>query len=259
MKIPILFLASVTVARALNVFVELGIPPGFVDVNSVLTTPASTLTLMGPGTYTAAAWNIHGNLRMSTQGTYILVATNGPIIFASTSSVQGAADDLGNINGLVTLRVIAPGGFQPLGRVSGAVSLTQELAPVIEAPPPLLNFSVRMTLAAGQTQVAGFVVGGQLQRRMLIRAVGPALAGFGITNALATPIINLFRAQSRFATNDGWRDDAGAAAAATAVGAFPLPAASRDAAMLISLNPGAYTAQVSGGAGEVLLEIYFLE
>lgn len=259
MKIPLLFLASVTVARALNVLGDLGIPAGFVDLSPVLINPGSTLTLMGPGTYTAPSWNIHGNLRMSTQGTYILVATNGAIIFTSTSVVQGATDNLGNINGLVTVRVIAPGGFQASGRVSGGASLTQDLAPVIEPPPPLLNFSVRMTLAAGQTQVAGFVVGGQLQRRMLIRAVGPALAGFGITNALATPIINLFRAQSRFATNDGWRDDAGAAAAATTVGAFPLPAASRDAAMLISLNPGAYTAQVSGGAGEVLLEIYYLE
>lgn len=42
-------------------------------------------------------------------------------------------------------------------------------------------------------------------------------------------------------------------------GAFALPAASRDAALVLRLNPGSYTAQVVGGAGEVLVEVYFID
>jgi hypothetical protein len=260
MKIPVLFLASVTVARALNVFGEGTIDAGFVDANQVFLTPTSRLILRGPGTYTAASWNLQGNLAMSTQGTYTLVATSGTIIFGPTAVMLGAQDTLGNINGHVILRVVAPGGFQNHSLLKGSVTITQELAPPPPPePPPLVNLSLRSTLVAGQTQTAGFVIGGRASRRVLIRAIGPALTGFGIPNALATPIIDLFRYQQRFASNNGWRNEAGLAAVFTTVGAFPLPATSRDAAMLEYLEPGPYTVQVSGGAGEVLLEVYFVE
>jgi hypothetical protein len=48
---------------------------------------------------------------------------------------------------------------------------------------------------------------------------------------------------------------------ATQVGAFPLPAASKDAVFLATLPPGAYTIQVRGktGGGELIVEVYEID
>jgi hypothetical protein len=106
----------------------------------------------------------------------------------------------------------------------------------------------------------GFVVGGKTPRRVLVRAVGPTLSNFGVANALATPALAVFSGQTPSGTtNTGWADHPELAAAALAVGAFPLTPGSRDAARLLTLSPGSYTLQISGGAGEVLTEIYFVE
>ncbi len=85
--------------------------------------------------------------------------------------------------------------------------------------------------------------------RLLIRAVGPGLAGFGVQGALADPTVTLYRGSTVLATNDNWSSAANASeisSAATAVGAFALTSGSRDAAILTSLPAGSYTAVVSG-------------
>jgi hypothetical protein len=94
---------------------------------------------------------------------------------------------------------------------------------------------------------------------MLIRAVGPGLAAFGVPGTLADPQIDLFLGSTRVASNDNWGGDVAIKAAALATGAFPLDAASADAALLVRLDPGAYTAQVSGVGGKTgvaLVEAY---
>ena len=62
------------------------------------------------------------------------------------------------------------------------------------------------------------------------------------------------------ATNDGWANSAGIATAAIQTGAFTLPSGSKDAAVLITLNPGACTAQIksakNASSGVALIEIY---
>jgi hypothetical protein len=60
-------------------------------------------------------------------------------------------------------------------------------------------------------------------------------------------------------SNDNWGGDAAVAAAATRVSAFPLDAASRDAALTRSLSPGTYTVQLLGvnnTTGATLAEVY---
>ena len=94
-------------------------------------------------------------------------------------------------------------------------------------------------------------------RRLLVRAVGPTLAAFGVPGTLADPKLELYSGTTKIAENDNWGGDAQVAAAFTQVGAFGLPAASKDAVLLITLPPGAYTAQASGtGAGLALVEVY---
>lgn len=140
------------------------------------------------------------------------------------------------------------------------------LAPIAFAS-PLTNVSTRTTLAAGGTATTGFVVGGSGSRRVLVRAVGPGITQFGVTNALANPSITVFRGSTQIGANDdfsaGANVDATLPQQFTRVGAFPLTAGSRDAALITTLEAGPYTAQVRGGAatetGDVLLEVYFLD
>ena len=134
----------------------------------------------------------------------------------------------------------------------------------------LVNLSARNFAGTGDnTLIAGFVISGNVPKRLLIRGVGPRLAtGFGVAGALADPKVELYLSEggrsTLFAANDNWAETgAGPARAAfVTAGAFDLPdPTSRDAALIVTAPAGAYTAQVSGVAnttGEALIEIYEL-
>ncbi|MFO1450365.1 MAG: hypothetical protein U1F61_19550 [Opitutaceae bacterium] len=131
---------------------------------------------------------------------------------------------------------------------------------------PLLNVSTRTTLAANGSAITGFIIGGSGPRRVLIRAVGPGLARFGVPSPLANPSLILWKGNTQIGANDdfstGTNVDTTLSDQFAVVGAFPLTLGSRDAALAVELEPGAYTAQIRGSTatetGEVLLEVYFL-
>lgn len=140
--------------------------------------------------------------------------------------------------------------FQPLGAASGTAGR-------------LVNLSVRTFSGTdADTLIVGFVVGGSGGRSLLVRGVGPSLAGFGVTGVLANPRITAFSGSTSVASNDDWGSAANASAissTATAVGAFPLPAGSLDAALFTGFNVGGYTVQVGGAGnstGVALMEAY---
>jgi hypothetical protein len=118
------------------------------------------------------------------------------------------------------------------------------------------------TGAGERALVAGFTVEGDAPKTLLLRAIGPSLAGFGVAEAMANPQISLVAAKVArvIARTDGpWNADASLSGAFARTGAFPLAANSRDAALLVTLPPGAYTVQVKDGAGAegmTLVEIY---
>jgi hypothetical protein len=127
----------------------------------------------------------------------------------------------------------------------------------------LVNASTRAFVGTGdQVLIPGFAVIGEGEVRLLVRAIGPTLADFGVTGALADPELTLFSGSTAINANDNWGAAAnaeGLAAAARQVAAFALPAGSRDAALLVSLRAGAYTARISGvggATGTALMEIY---
>jgi len=129
----------------------------------------------------------------------------------------------------------------------------------------IANLSIRTNAGSGaQTLIVGFVVGGSGTngaKPLLVRGIGPALTGFGVGGALADPKIELFNAgAAKLFENDNW--NAADAATFAGVGAFPLPAGSRDSALFQSTLPSAtYSAQVSGvggATGVALAEIYDL-
>ena len=119
----------------------------------------------------------------------------------------------------------------------------------------LANVSLRTTLAPGQNVIVGFVVGGDgSPKDLLLRAAGPALAGFGLTGAMTDPRLELYRDSTKLADNNDW--PAALASSFAAAGAFPFAAASRDAALQRSFV-GAHTVQVTGtSGGAVLVEGY---
>jgi hypothetical protein len=121
----------------------------------------------------------------------------------------------------------------------------------------LVNLSIRTNAGTGaQTLIVGFNLSGTGTNQLLVRGVGPTLTTFGVTGVLADPALQLFRGPTAIATNDNWGGTAAIGSAATAVGAFPLPAASRDAVLLETLSTGSYTAQIGGGTGAALVELY---
>lgn len=199
--------------------------------------------------------NISGVNRVTAAGTYTWTKT-GPASAVLTYQ-SGAASSRLDVTFSSTLRGTYRETISGISQViSGEISFG---ALPLDRSAPLVNVSVRSTLVAGQPSIAGFVVSGTGSQRVLIRAVGPTLAQFGVTNAAATPSLTVFKGSAAFASNNGWGTESALSAAFTAVGAFTLPAGSRDCALVLTLAPGDYTAQVTGEAGkDVLTEIYLM-
>jgi uncharacterized delta-60 repeat protein len=173
--------------------------------------------------------------------------------------------------------VLQPGPYT-IHVTSGDGSTGTTLAEVYDAdqnvyatPSVLSNISSHATVDSTDPVYAGFVIGGNSPREMLIRGVGPGLDAFGLAG-LADPILNVYEASGTLvATNHQFQtpitsnaDYPAASAAAinaaiTATGAFALTPGSEDTAVLLALAPGAYTATVisaSGSTGVVQLEAY---
>lgn len=122
-------------------------------------------------------------------------------------------------------------------------------------PAKLVNLSTRVPPAdlATEPVVAGFVITGG-PKRVLIRAVGPGLAQFGVPDVLADPRLQVVGGPG----SDNWSGEAVIEATAK-VGAFPLVAGSKDAALVVVLDTGSWTVHVDsvdGGRGTVLVEVY---
>jgi kumamolisin len=139
----------------------------------------------------------------------------------------------------------------------------------------LINISSRAQVNTGANiMIAGFVIAGPSgsTKSVLVRGIGPALAGFGVAGALAQPVITVYDSTgAAIATDSGWGNApttgtsavaatvrSATAADMSTVGAFSLTAGSLDSAMVLTLPDGSYTLQVVGansttgiGLGEV--------
>ena len=131
----------------------------------------------------------------------------------------------------------------------------------------LINISAGGEAGSGENVlIAGFVVNGNAPKRVLIRGIGPALAAFGVSGVLVDPRLRVYENNRLIGDNDNWSavatDATAVAAAARDTGAFTLGNASKDAALILTLAPGAYTAQVASSdgisSGAALVEIYEL-
>lgn len=154
-----------------------------------------------------------------------------------------------------------PGSYTAIvagkGNTSG-IGLT-EIYEVQQSGSRLLNISTRGSVGTGDAvMIGGLIVTGTAPATILFRAIGPSLAGAGIANPLLDPTLDLFDDHgSLIATNDDWKDTQEAAIAATNLA----PPNESEAALLLDLNPGSYTAVVRGAnntTGVALIEAYQL-
>ena len=129
---------------------------------------------------------------------------------------------------------------------------------VAPSGPPLSpgNISTRGLVQTGdQVMIGGFVIGGNAPKQVLIRAIGPSLASFNVVGPLQDPMLSLHDINGEIASNDDWQS-------APNSGQIPAnlqPQDARESAILITLQPGQYTAIVSGKggtAGIALVEVY---
>jgi YVTN family beta-propeller protein len=161
---------------------------------------------------------------------------------------------------------------------AGSATSAAAILSVVGTPAPgrLINLSSR---AYAGTLIAGFVLTGEAPSPLILRGVGPSLAGFGVLDFAATPDLWLYDSASpaNLITGDsGWQAPpsapegfwAGKAAPVDAtaadfeqVGAFALSPGSADSAVKIALPAGAYTSQVvgTGDSGVALAEVYLAD
>ena len=114
-------------------------------------------------------------------------------------------------------------------------ALLLNLSTRLEIPPPALGEDVT-------SLIGGFIVGGNSGRKILMRALGPSLANFGLI-PLADPTLELHDATGAIiASNDNWMDTQEADILDTGLA----PTNALESAILMVLPPGAYTATVQG-------------
>lgn len=215
------------------------------------------------------------------------------VTFAPWRQLDGATLEIGTGANRVLVRITAEGGSvavrsevidetlpgglkptrigldfaQPVLRGRIRVDVTRATPLLASAPAPvgapaarLGNLSTLGVARDGEAAlIAGFTLAGAGRRNVLVRAVGPGLAPFGVAAPLADPRLVIRGQAGEVGRNDTWWTSSTLAAAAVQVGAFPLPAGSTDAGILLDLPGGSYTAQVEVAAGEpgpALVEIY---
>jgi hypothetical protein len=123
----------------------------------------------------------------------------------------------------------------------------------------LANISTRGFVSTGQGQlIGGFIITGG-PKLVLIRALGPSLAAFGVSPVLENPVLQLFSGSTQLRSNDDWQSASNSDdIIATAIP----PQDSKEASILVRLEPGAYTTVVTGAndtTGIALVEIYEME
>lgn len=167
-------------------------------------------------------------------------------------------------NGVYAVKITGKGGTTgiSLAEIYDATLATSFTA----TTPRLINVSARTKAGTGEgVLIVGFVIGGSTPCRVMIRAVGPTLAQY-LSGTLDDPKLTLFQrvngTDTEIGSNDNWNDAANAATVVTVsaqIGAFSLANGTKDAVLLVTLQPGIYSAKVTGAnntTGIALVEVY---
>ncbi len=161
------------------------------------------------------------------------------------------------------LAELAPGAYTTIMSDAGGATgngLVELFATNPAAPASPANISTRGFVQTGDdVMIGGFILTGTDTRRLLLRAIGPSLGAFGVSNALLDPTLELHDENGALlSSNDNWRDTQESEIAATGIP----PSDDREAAIVMDLAPSNYTAIVRGAngtTGVALVEAYDVE
>lgn len=232
-----------------------GVGPGLSDFRLTGVLPDPVITLRDPAGTVVASNDNHGS-----SGTTSPASASGGVVTGV------GAFGLNNPLDAAFATTLPAGAYtvqltEKAGR--GGIGLL-EVYRADDSVSRLINLSSRGFVDTGNSlAIAGIAVEGEQPRQFLIRGVGPSLRAFGVEDALADPVLNFTTAsgESLF-RNDDWgsaENSPDISAIATRLGAFALATGSKDAALLVTLAPGNYTALVSGSGestGTALIEVY---
>ena len=225
------------------------------------TLPDPRLELFSPPTSLATNDN-WGTPAVNVPGISAAIAARAIFPFFAANSRDAAVYNSGLPAGNYTVQVGDTGGGTGLVLAeiydagTGAFSATT---------PRLVSVAVLKAVPADGLVTLGFNIGGTTAKTVLIRALGPTLGSlFNLPDAMPDPRVAVFAAgaTTSFAGNDNWGGDAQILTLNNLVTFPPTSAASRDAIMILTLNPGGYTVEarpVAGSSGgSVLAEVYEL-
>jgi hypothetical protein len=124
----------------------------------------------------------------------------------------------------------------------------------------LLNISTRLRIMTGDNAlIGGFIITGTEAKRVIVRGLGPSLSNFGVPGALDDPTLELFDSTgASLASNNDWKDTQQSAIESSELA----PTNDLEAAIIITLNPGTYTAIARGRNGTTgvgVVEVYDLD
>ena len=222
------------------------------------------------------SWSSPGNRNISTSGArYFSINSGGTNIVNFSQNPDG---DLGDwfsapcpqAHPYVQNAFVCAGEFSDISATSPeGINLDvigYDLAQT--GPPSLGNVSTRSFVQTGaNVMIGGFIVQGTGPKRVIIRAIGPELTQFGVPNALANPLLELHdEAGALIATNNDWQTTIiGGIITSSQVSDIQnsghAPTAASESAIVANLQPGNYTAiltGVNGTTGVALVEVYDL-
>jgi hypothetical protein len=240
-------------------------------IASVLTiiddpTPALSTSTSGaamPGKQLSFSASLSGSAGATGTITFSVYAADdtscgGTPVFTSTVNVNG--------DGTYTSAPFSPqrtGTYRLVASYSGDgsnnASATACGASAIEVTPAtvLANIATRLRVEAGENVlIGGIIVTGTLPKRMLVRAIGPSS---GVEGSLKDPYLELYSGADLVAENNNWRD---APNQQEIIDTTIPPSDDRESAILVTLNPGLYTAVMSGVNGDTgvgVVEAYDLD
>ena len=141
------------------------------------------------------------------------------------------------------------------------VTVVADPAGTVTPPAQPLNISTRMLVLGGdQVLIGGFIITGNDPKKVIIRGIGPSLNGVGGT--LANPTLELHQGNTTLVTNDNWKTRSDGSSQQEEIEATTIPPTNDlESAIVVTLNPGAYTAILAGkngGTGVGLVEVYDL-
>lgn len=187
---------------------------------------------------------------------YLFNATNNIVQLSAANAGPGREQNFFGLNAL------GRAGLDGAS-VGNVIDLTPTPIPTPTATPSqLLNISTRMRVESGDgVLIAGFIITGTEPKKVIIRGIGPSLAG--LPGTLTDPTLELHQGNFTMATNDNWKinDQTGQSQETTILATTLPPSNNVESAIVATLTPGAYTAVLSGrngGTGIGVVEVYDL-